>query len=406
MGCSASLDPSTLAVSPGGQADAQLRIRNTGAVVDQFTVEVLGDAAGWATAVPPSVSLFPGAEETVHLLFRPELAPGGPAGAVPFGVRVRSREDPEGSVVEEGVLEVAPVLAVSAELVPRTSRGRRRAEHSLTVANRGTRAVQAKVTASDADRHLAFSVEPPELTAAPDTATPVKIKIRPTQPFRRGAPQTRTFQVVVEEAGQPVAVAQGMMMQEPVEPPWLRRALLFSLVGLLVLLGLWFGLLRPTVRSAAREAAQEAVVPPTIGPGGGGDSGAGAGGGAGGGSGGGGGGQGGEPVAVATAGQSLATSGRLFLTEKGTTSFEVPAGTTLQLTDVVLQNPAGDTGPLHIRRDGTPLLVVELGNFRDLDYHFVAPILFTAGQKLELFADCTSPGCTPGAYFAGFVVRA
>ncbi len=48
---------------------------------------------------------------------------------------------------------------------------------------------------------------------------------------------------------------------------------------------------------------------------------------------------------------------------------------------------------------------IGLGNFRDLDYHFVAPIVFTAGQKLVLAADCTSPGCTPGAYFAGFLLR-
>ncbi len=33
---------------------------------------------------------------------------------------------------------------------------------------------------------------------------------------------------------------------------------------------------------------------------------------------------------------------------------------TLQVTDIVLQNPTGDTGSLQIRRNGTPLLVVEL----------------------------------------------
>ncbi|MBW3615360.1 MAG: hypothetical protein KY439_08650 [Actinobacteria bacterium] len=400
MGCSASLNPSNLAVIPGSQAEAELRVRNTGTVVDQLRVEILGDAAPWVTAVPPSVSLFPGAEATVRLFFRPEAVPGGPAGAVPFGVRVRSQEDPEGSVVEEGVLDVAAVLGVTAELIPRTSRGRRKAEHSLAISNTGTRPFRAKVAASDPDRHLAFAVEPTEVTAEPDTASFVKIKVRPTKPFRRGVPQTRMFNVTVEEAGQQVAAVQGMMMQEAIEPPWLRRAVLASLLALLALVGLWFGLLRPTVRSAAKEAAQEAVAPPTIGPGGGDDAGGGGGGGPGSGSGGGGG-----DVSVAGAGPGTAIGGRLFLTDKGTTSFAVPSGSTLQLTDVVLQNPAGDTGPLHIRRDGTPLLVVELANFRDLDYHFVAPILFTAGQKLELFADCTSPGCTPGAYFAGFVVR-
>ena len=98
-------------------------------------------------------------------------------------------------------------------------------------------------------------------------------------------------------------------------------------------------------------------------------------------------------------------AGRLFLNGAGTTAFEVPSGSTLQVTDIVLQNPTGDTGSLQIRRDGTALLVVELGNFRDLDYHFVAPIVFTPGQKLELAAECTSGACTPGAYFAGYVTK-
>ena len=92
MGCSASLNPSKVAVAPGGQAEAELRVRNTGGVVDEFTVEVLGEAAPWATAAPESVSLFPGGEATVHLLFRPQVVAGGPAGSVPFGVRVRSQE--------------------------------------------------------------------------------------------------------------------------------------------------------------------------------------------------------------------------------------------------------------------------------------------------------------------------
>ncbi len=277
MGCSASLNPSNLAVIPGSQAEAELLVRNTGTVVDQFRVEMLGEAASWITAVPPSISLFPGAEATVRLFFRPEAVPGGPAGTVPFGVRVRSEEDPEGSVVEEGVLDVAPVLSVAAELIPRTSRGRRKAEHSLAISNTGTRAMRATIAASDPDRNLAFAVEPAEVTAEPDSASFVKVKVRPTKPFRRGAPQTRMFEVTVEEAGQPVATVQGMMMQEPIEPPWLRRALLASLLGLLLLVGLWFGLLKPTVRSAAKEAAQEVVTPPTIGPGGGGSAGGGAG---------------------------------------------------------------------------------------------------------------------------------
>ena len=36
-------------VEPGGQVQTEIRVRNDGAVVDQFSIDVVGDAAGWTT---------------------------------------------------------------------------------------------------------------------------------------------------------------------------------------------------------------------------------------------------------------------------------------------------------------------------------------------------------------------
>ena len=414
MAVTASLLASSVAVTPGEEAAVEIRVRNAGSVVDVLHVEVVGEAAAWATVEPPSVSLFPGQDQTVTVRFRPPLSADGPAGSVPFGVRVRSQEDPSGSVVEEGVLEVASFLAIAAELQPRTSRGRKAAVHELAIDNRGTRPVAVTVTGSDPDGNLLFAVDPPSLDVPANGASFVKVKLRAAHPFRKGVSLTRMFNVVVTEAGgsqQPLAVASGMMVQEETFPRWLRRALLWSLLGLLLLLVFWFALGKPAVESAAKEAVAEdtaegglTIADPAAGGGG-----AGAGGGA---AGGGGGTEededaGGAAVSTgssAGAGAATTIDGRLFLTEAGVTSYEVPAGNVLQVTDIVLQNPTGDTGSLQIRRNGTPLLVVELGNFRDLDYHFVAPIVFTAGQKLELGANCTAGACTPGAYFAGYLI--
>jgi hypothetical protein len=85
-------------------------------------------------------------------------------------------------------------------------------------------------------------------------------------------------------------------------------------------------------------------------------------------------------------------------------SYQVPSGKLLQLTDIVLENPAGEKGTLSVQRNGTTLLALSLENFRDLDYHFVAPPLFKAGDKLELKGDCTNKDC--GIYFSGFLVDA
>jgi hypothetical protein len=86
---------------------------------------------------------------------------------VPFAVPVSSREDLEGSVVEEGLLEISHFVDAFAELSPRTSRGRRAAWHDLSFNNRGNSRVESKVTAGDPDKLLSFVVSPPRMGTEP-----------------------------------------------------------------------------------------------------------------------------------------------------------------------------------------------------------------------------------------------
>ncbi|MGZ4806701.1 MAG: COG1470 family protein, partial [Ilumatobacteraceae bacterium] len=123
MGSSASLDRPELAVEPGQQVSAQLRVRNNGNVVDQFTFEGLGAGAAWIEAEPEVLSLFPGAEGTVTIHFRPPRSPNVAPGPTPFGVKVVSGEDPMGSAVEEGVITVGRFADRSVEIYPLTARG-------------------------------------------------------------------------------------------------------------------------------------------------------------------------------------------------------------------------------------------------------------------------------------------
>ena len=53
----------------------------------------------------------------MNVRFAPPRSADVVAGQVPFGVRVFSSEDPSGSVVEEGVIDVAPFVDVTAEMV-------------------------------------------------------------------------------------------------------------------------------------------------------------------------------------------------------------------------------------------------------------------------------------------------
>ena len=95
------------------------------------------------------------------------------------------------------------------------------------------------------------------------------------------------------------------------------------------------------------------------------------------------------------------------------TVIKVSAGQVLSVTDVVFSNPNGDSGSVELRRDGQTLLSFSLGNFRDQDYHFVAPVTFRPGQTMQLVVTCTqvgsgSPGgtapssCNESVFYSGY----
>jgi hypoxanthine phosphoribosyltransferase len=241
---------------------------------------VLGDAAAWSTVEPASLSLFPDAEENVLVWFRPPRSAEVPAGQVPFAVRVLSHEDQEGSVVQEGLLEISHFVDAFAELSPRTSRGRRAAWHDLSFNNRGNSRVESKVTAADPDKLLGFAVSPPRLGT--------------------GA------------------------LGEPING-----------------------------RIAVNDTAGN-----------------------------------GEPTAKA---------------------FDVGAQQALAITDLVVQNPNGDRGRLTVRRGDEVILVEALENLRDLDFHFVAPIVLRE-QDLVVEVNCEQEGkpqqqetCEESVSFVGFI---
>ena len=82
--------------------------------------------------------------------------------------------------------------------------------------------------------------------------------------------------------------------------------------------------------------------------------------------------------------------------------FTNPFSSTFAVTDMVLQNPNGDTGFVQIKRDGNVIMQSALENFRDLDLHFVAPYMFNPGQNLVMTIACTTPGPTlPGCAVSG-----
>ena len=413
MGATAVLAEESVTVDPGGEARSEVRVRNTGSVVDQYNFEILGETAPWVHVEPPTLSLFPGDEGVAHLEFRPPRDSSVPHGPLPFGLRVTSKEDPSESAIEEGTVVVGRFVETFAEVIPRTSRGSRRARHELAIDNRGNTRVNAEVTANDPDDLLRFVISPPTVVAEPGAAAFAKVTVIPRKRFLRGPDRTIPFRVLADTGTPPPLTAEGSMLQEAIVPSWVPKALV-GLAALALVLGMaWLTLLRPSIKSAAKEAVQEdakeagtqaalaellaagiqprggpaapPATPPAAPPANGGGS---------------------TQSSTTTPGPTPAAAAGSFvdgrLAAGGKTVYEVPKDKVLHVTDIVLQNPSGNSGTIQVQRSGSALLVVNLDNFRDLDYHFVAPLVFKADEKFELKAECKGP-CTPALYWAGFL---
>jgi hypothetical protein len=310
-------------------------------------------------------------------------------------------------VVEEGDLVVSPFSATAAELLPTRSEGSVRGRHNVALDNRGNQPVQAEVVATDPSAQLRFRVRPRLVTAEPGAAAIARLRVRGRRPLWRGAPKERPFQVTVQPRGEAPLVVAGTYAQRALTPGWLGPAAGAALAAVVAAALLWFLVLRPAVQSAARDTAHAATAalqqrvdqqgkaikdlqsqpsaPTTPTP------------------------------ATATPAPSPAkdpVDGRL---QMGQLRMSVPDKTTVSLTDLIFENPNGDGGQIQLRRVGTGgdvsvLLDPRLDNFRDLDYHFVEPIVLTAGQSLQLDLHTCKPSsaapagsqCSSNVYYTGY----
>lgn len=245
MAATAALAGKTVTVTPGGEAFSEVRIQNSGTVVDQFTLEIVGDASAWAVVQPAVVALFPGAGLVARIKFKPPKAPWVSAREILFGVRVRSREEPRASVVEEGTIVVGPFQDTSIELTPQTARGSWVARAQLSLNNRGNVPIHARLTARSPDRSLNFSITPHALSAEPGRTTFASICIRPHHRFLIGPPKLKPYNVQIHQTQESTRTVDGSMQQEAVVPTRFVPAVIGLTAVVLLAIALW--LLKPVV---------------------------------------------------------------------------------------------------------------------------------------------------------------
>lgn len=213
-------------VDPGESASATLTIRNDGDTVGEFGFTVVGMPSAWTRVEPPTLRLYPGARGVVTATFTPPRSSAAPAGLTPFGIQVRSRENPSLFESAEGTVEVRPFSDVRTELYPVTSRGRIGASPRLRVENAGNALLDVAVTARDDEDGLRFVPTPAGVRVPPGGSVATRLRIRPRGLQLLRAEQRLPYAVTAQLSG-PGATGQasrlesrGTFVRRPLIPRW------------------------------------------------------------------------------------------------------------------------------------------------------------------------------------------
>ena len=242
----------TVAVEPGGEAACLCRIKNTGTIVDQFSLQVLGAAAAFTTPDPQGVSLFPGAEGEITLRIKPP--PTVRAGQLAFGIKLISAVEPQATIVEEATLQIGAFVAITARLVPRVKRGRSVGKHALVLRNTGNAPTKVRINGSDPDDLIRFRGLGQAISLPPGAPQRIRVRYRSTATHITGPPENHQFKLsVVPEKGDPVPV-DGSFLQRAAISGWMIMAFAGA-VALIALLLILKQLQNGSIKTEATSAA-------------------------------------------------------------------------------------------------------------------------------------------------------
>lgn len=246
------LTPPAIQIAAGAPPlEIQANIRNAGATVDQYSIEIENLDPTWYTITEQSVALFPGDSAPITIRIHPPKSTGTRAGNYKFIVRARSNADPSLVGTTKGEIQVGGYTNFQVELAPKKSAGRK-GRYRLNISNGGNSEAQLELTGRDAESNLNYSFRPNNPTVQPGSRTVVPVSVKP-QGIRLVGPQTtHRFSLLtrpVDGDEKDAKEVQGELVHKPLFKNWKGLIWLGAILGLL----LCFVLVRPQINPCARQ---------------------------------------------------------------------------------------------------------------------------------------------------------
>ncbi len=387
MSVTASFQPDHIGALPGQAAALSLHLQNNTTAEQVVTLRVAGELAAQTVLQTETIYLDPNEHFEVPVIVDANVSlVAGPHNCV---VEVSADNKTTSAAA---IVQIDATAAWTARLGPEQSSSPTGGRHKVALDNLGNVPVTVEIaTSTEAD--VVADIAAPTVNIDGGKSANVELRITPHSRFWSGPPVEHPFSVSLVGSNDEQWSLDGLYTQGPRVQPWVVPALAGMLGALLFGTLAWFLLLRPAVEDIAREEAAEldAFQQDEL-----------------------------DAAAKEASELPLGEPTDLRLTVQGnpgttvTESFDFDQNGSrrvLSVTDVILQNPTGAVGRLELLRDGEVWLNQEMANFRDLDFHLVAPFQFDSGSTISLRVTCQTPGpgttsCEASATTAGFVDEA
>jgi hypothetical protein len=233
------LAPERLTVVPGESASATVTVRNSGNVVEAYSVVLEGIDPKWGTLDVSSTNLFPGDEESFELTVRPPRTSSSKAGTYEVRVNVSSRRDPSVRTIATLPVNVEEFSRFEVSLRPAVVRARK-GLYTLGITNSGNSPSSYSLNGQDGQQLCRFLFDDGVnfVEVQPGTTREVKVEVDPVRKPLVWRSQSHRFRVSVLPQGKEGAETQVVEAELECIPRVSRTGVLAGIGTLIVVVAL------------------------------------------------------------------------------------------------------------------------------------------------------------------------
>jgi hypothetical protein len=208
--------PERADAAPGDTLTFDVTVRNASDIVEHYGVEFLGLPDGATVRAEPDVAkLRPAESGTMTVRVSLPVQPPAPAGTYVLGALVRSPYRHDVSRCVEVPVELASIEQITVKATPEVVTGGRAGRYTIEVSNGGNAPVRLYLAATDPERRVATTFDPPGVDLRPGTSARALLTVQAPLPWNREKQRQLTITATPDLPGAAPGTGTASFVQKP-----------------------------------------------------------------------------------------------------------------------------------------------------------------------------------------------